>query len=71
MHVPAMVDWACCCPSHFPETYTLRFLNHCRRISRSDLDSLLRHGMRWTEERGLSWPEDREVNLRGNFQGKF
>lgn len=39
--------------------------HRCRRISRGDLDALLRHGMRWTEERGLSWPEDREVRGLG------
>ncbi|PSC69934.1 tRNA-splicing ligase-like protein [Micractinium conductrix] len=39
-------------------------------LTKHDLDAVLGEGMGWTERRGISWPEDREVcEERGCFAG--
>ncbi len=45
------------------------FHHHCVpveecRLTRGELDALLKDGMKWTERQGLSWEEDRQLCAR-------
>ncbi|KAL4428526.1 hypothetical protein ABPG75_002615 [Micractinium tetrahymenae] len=35
------------------------------KLSKADLEAVLGEGMRWTERRGISWPEDRQCCEEG------